>query len=142
MIRAPGVTPADGAECERFVSLLDIYPTLAELCDLEPPAHLDGRSLVPLLKNPEAQWESTAITGLTSKGGPPWYPYISIRNEAGRYIRYKDGQEEFYDTTKDPHEWTNHIDSPAYAPIINNMRAAIPTPSDAAIPLPMVLRNE
>jgi arylsulfatase A-like enzyme len=142
MIRAPGVTPADGAECERFVSLLDIYPTLAELCDLEPPAYLDGRSLVPLLKRPEAQWKSTAITGLTSKGGPPWYPYISIRNEAGRYIRYKDGQEEFYDTTKDPHEWTNHIDSPKYASIINNMRAAIPTPSDAAIPLPMVLRNE
>jgi arylsulfatase A-like enzyme len=65
MIRAPGVTPAGGAECQRFVSLLDIYPTLAELCGLEPPDYLVGRSLVPLLRDPEAPWESTAITGLT-----------------------------------------------------------------------------
>ena len=137
-IRAPGVTPADGAVCRRFVSLLDVYPTLAELCGLEPPAYLDGRSLVPLLKNPEAPWESTAITGLTSKSGP-WYPYISIRNETGRYIRYVNGQEEFYDTDKDPHEWTNLIDNPEYAREIAKMRAAIPSSSDAAIPLPAIL---
>ncbi len=140
MFRAPGVTPADGADCQRFVSLLDIYPTLAELCDLEPPAYLDGHSLVPLLRNPEASWASTAITGLTSKGGP-WYPYISIRNQAGRYIHYKDGQEEFYDATKDPHEWTNMIDNSKYAPVIAEMRAALPSPSDAATPLPAVLSD-
>jgi arylsulfatase A-like enzyme len=142
MIRAPGVTPAGGAKCERFVSLLDIYPTLAELCGLEPPDYLDGRSLVSLLKNPEAPWKSTAITGLTSKGGPTWYPYLSIRNETGRYIRYVDGQEEFYDTTKDPHEWTNAIDDPGYAAVIERMRAAIPNPSDAATPMPEVLKNK
>ncbi|HYW80600.1 MAG TPA: sulfatase-like hydrolase/transferase, partial [Thermoguttaceae bacterium] len=140
MFRVPGVTDAEGAVCRRYVSLLDIYPTLAELCGLEPPDYLDGRSLVPLLGNPEAPWESTAITGLTSKGGP-WYPYISIRNETGRYIRYKDGQEEFYDTNKDPHQWTNMIDHPEYAPVINKMRAAIPSSSDAATPLPEVLSN-
>jgi arylsulfatase A-like enzyme len=140
MFRAPGVTPADGAACQRFVSLLDIYPTLAELCGLEPPEYLDGRSLVPLLKNPAAQWESTAITGLTSKRGP-WYPYISLRNEMGRYIRYKDGQEEFYDTSKDPHEWSNMIDDPEYAPVISKMRAAIPSPSNSATPLPEQLSN-
>lgn len=141
MIRAPGVTPSGGAECERFVSLLDIYPTLAELCGLEPPDYLDGCSLVPLLRDPAAPWESTAITGLTSKGGPTWYPYLSIRNETGRYIRYVEGQEEFYDTTKDPHEWTNAIDDPEYASVIEKMRAAIPNPSDVATPLPEVLKN-
>lgn len=67
--------------------------------------------------------------------------YISIRNETGRYIRYKDGQEEFYDTNKDPHQWTNMIDHPEYAPVINKMRAAIPSSSDAATPLPEVLSN-
>jgi arylsulfatase A-like enzyme len=141
MIRAPGVTPTDGAVCQRFVSLLDIYPTLAELCGLEPPAYLDGRSLVPLLKNPTAEWKSTALTGLTSKGGP-WRPYISIRNETGRYIHYMDGQEEFYDTTEDPHEWTNQIDNPAYASVIKQMRAAIPRSSEAAIPLPAVINKQ
>lgn len=135
MIRAPGVTPADGAVCERFVSLLDIYPTLADLCGLEPPAYLDGRSLVPLLKDPNAQWKSTALTGLTSKHGP-WRPYISLRDETGRYTFYLDGQEEFYDTTKDPHEWTNAIDNPEYQPAIERMRAAVPP---LVTPMPEVL---
>jgi arylsulfatase A-like enzyme len=138
MIRAPGVTPADGAVCQRFVSLLDIYPTLAELCGLEPPAYLDGRSLVPLLKNPAAHWESTALTGLTSKGGP-WRPYISIRNETGRYIRYMDGQEELYDSFQDPHEWTNVIDDAKYGSLLESMRAAVPVPPVAATPMPEVL---
>jgi arylsulfatase A-like enzyme len=142
MIRAPGVTPNEGAVCERFVSLLDIYPTLAELCGLEPPAYLDGRSLTPLLKDPEAPWEITAITGLTSKGGPLWRPYVTIRNETGRYIRYMDGQEEFYDATNDPHEWTNMIDDPAYESMIEEMRASVPAPSDLAVPMPQVLSEE
>lgn len=141
MFRVPGVTPAGGADCGRFVSLLDIYPTLAELCGLEPPAYLDGSSLVSLLKDPQAPWESTAITGLTSKGGP-WYPYLSIRNETGRYIRYQEGEEEFYDTSKDPHEWTNLIDHPEYASVIEQMRAAIPSPSEMATPLPSILSQK
>jgi arylsulfatase A-like enzyme len=141
MFRVPGVTPEGGAVCQRFVSLLDIYPTLQELCGLEPPACLDGRSLVPLLKNPQDKWESTAITGLTSKGGP-WRPYISIRNETGRYIRYMDGQEEFYDTTKDPHEWTNQIDSPAHASAIERIRTAVPSLSKLAVPLPAVISEQ
>ena len=137
MFRVPGVTPGGGVS-QRFVSLLDIYPTLAELCGLEPPDYLDGRSLVPLLKNPDAEWKSTAITGLTSKGGP-WLPYISIRNETGRYIRYKDGQEEFYDGKKDPHEWINMIDNPEYARVIKKMRVAVPSLSEAATPLPSLI---
>ncbi|MBD3267957.1 sulfatase-like hydrolase/transferase [bacterium] len=61
MWRVPGLTQA-GGESERFVSLQDIYPTLADLCGIEAPAYVDGRSLAPLLKNPNAEWESTAIT--------------------------------------------------------------------------------
>ncbi len=136
MLRVPGVTPSEGAVCARFVSLLDIYPTLVELCGLEGPDYLDGRSLVPLLQNPEKEWESTAITGLTSKKGPNWLPYITIRNEEGRYIRYKEGQEEFYDTNKDPHEWTNQIGNPNYEEIIQKLRNAVPDISEMATPLP------
>lgn len=135
MLRLPGVTP-DGEICKRFVSLLDLYPTLTELCGLDAPDYLDGRSLLPLLKDPDAKWESTAITGLTSKPGPNWLPYISIRIENGRYIRYTEGQEEFYDTNIDPHEWTNQIDNPNYADIIKKLMNAVPVVSEMATPAP------
>lgn len=139
-IRAPGVTKAGGVS-KRFVSLLDVYPTLADLCGLNAPGYLDGRSLVPLLKNPKAEWKSTAITGLTSKGGP-WKAYVSIRNETGRYIRYGADQEEFYDTTKDPREWTNLINDPAYADVVKSMRSAVPGPAHVAVPLPNLVDNK
>jgi arylsulfatase A-like enzyme len=140
MFRVPGMTP-NGGVSERFVSLQDIYPTLAELCNLKPPAYMDGRSLVPLLQDPNAEWESTAISCLTEKNNPV-NGYISIRNELGRYIRYGEGQEEFYDTSKDPREWTNQIDNPAYATTIETLRAAVPGLSEMATPMPPVKRGK
>jgi len=139
MFRAPGVTSPGGVS-KRFVSLQDMYPTLAELCGLEPPAYLDGCSLVPLLKNPDAEWESTAITGLTHKGEPV-NGYISIRNEMGRYIRYEQSQEEFYYCTKDPHEWINQIGNPKYAAVIKKLRASVPALSQMSLPMPPVKRE-
>jgi arylsulfatase A-like enzyme len=140
MFRAPGVTKAGGV-CERFVSLMDIYPTLAELCGLTPPAYIDGRSLVPLLKDPKAPWESTAITGLCDKGKTD-LAYVSIRHELGRYTRYGADQEEFYATTQDPHEWTNQIANPDYADTVKKLRALVPSFVDAAKPLPTSLTEK
>lgn len=60
---------------------------------------LDGRSLVPLLKDPKAPWQSTALTGLCDKTKTD-LAYITIRHELGRYTRYGAKEEEFYDTTK------------------------------------------
>lgn len=141
MFRAPGVTKAGGVS-ERFVSLLDIYPTLAELCGLTPPAYLDGRSLVPLLKNPKAPWESTAITGLCTKGKQEGVAFISIRHELGRYTRYGADQEEYYDSNKDPHEWTNQIDYPEYAATVKRLRTLVPSFEVAAKPIPSALTEE
>ena len=140
MFRAPGVTQAGGVS-ERFVSLLDIYPTLAELCGLKPPAYLDGRSLVPLLKDPKASWESTALTGLCDKTKTD-LAYITIRHELGRYTRYGAKEEEFYDTTKDTHEWINQIANPDYATTVNKLRALVPSFEAAAKPLPSALTPE
>jgi arylsulfatase A-like enzyme len=140
MFRAPGVTKT-GGESERFVSLMDIYPTLAELCGLTPPAYIDGRSLVPLLKDPMAPWESTAITGLCDKGKTD-LAYVSIRHELGRYTRYGSDEEEFYDTTKDPHEWTNEIDNPKYAATVKKLRDLVPSYKEIAQPLPSALTQE
>ena len=140
MFRAPGVTQAGGVS-ERFVSLMDIYPTLAELCGLTPPAYLDGRSLVPLLKDPKAPWESTAMTGLCHKTKTD-LAYVSIRHELGRYTSYGSEEEEFYDTTKDPREWTNQIANPDYATTVEKLRALVPGFEDAAQPLPSALTPE
>lgn len=139
MFRAPGVTRG-GAVSQRFVSLQDIYPTLVELCGLEPPSYLDGRSLVPLLKDPAAKWSSTAITGLCDKGNP-LQGYLSIRDESGRYIRYGEGQEEFYVASLDPHEWMNQIDNPNYSETIKQLKDAVPELSAMASPLPPVQRK-
>lgn len=139
MIRVPGVTTAGGIS-ERFVSLQDLFPTLAELCGLDRPSYVDGRSLVPLLKQPDAEWSSTAVTCLSDKARPE-EGYVTIRNEVGRYIRYAHGQEEFYDTAQDPREWTNEIANPRYASAIKKLKAAIPPPSEMATPLPPVKRR-
>ncbi len=136
MFRVPGVTAPQGVS-QRFVSLQDIYPTLADLCGLKPPAYVDGRSLRPLLQDPNAAWKSTAITGLCNKGQPE-DAFISIRNETGRYIRYGKEAEEFYDTSRDPREWTNEIKNPKFVEAIDGMRAAIPK---LATPLPPVVQN-
>jgi arylsulfatase A-like enzyme len=127
MFRVPGLTCAGGVS-ERFVSLQDIYPTLTELCGLKPPDYVDGRSLVPLLKNPAAEWQSTAISALYDR-------YVSIRDERFRYTRYNDQQEEFYDCGKDPHEWTNEINNPAYASALKKLRAAVPALSEMKPPI-------
>ena len=95
-----GPSIAKAAKCGRPAELLDIYPTLLELCGLPPRADLEGRTLVPQLKNAVAPREHPAIT--THNQGNH-----TIRTERWRYIRYADVSEELYDLQADPHEWTN-----------------------------------
>ena len=119
MFRVPGIT-SPGGRCERFVSLLDIYPTLAELTGLETPkGQIDGTSLLPLLRNPDAPSQARARSAYVN--------HMSIRTEQFRYIRYTDGEEEFYDCSRDPHEWTNQIGKPEYASAIESVRRKIPS---------------
>ena len=96
---APGVT-TPGARCPRTVSLLDIYPTLVELCSLPRTRNLEGMSLVRFLKNPLAARSRPALTTFL-RGNH------SVRTERWRYTRYRDGTEELYDHKNDPLEWTN-----------------------------------
>ena len=97
--------------------------------------------LVPLLKDPEAPWESTAITGLCDKGKTD-LAYVSIRHELGRYTRYGSKEEEYYDTTKDPHEWTNQIANPEHATTVGRLRGMVPSFKEAAQPLPTALTQD
>ena len=101
-----------GVRCSRTVNLLDLYPTLVELCGVpKPRQRLDGHSLVPLLKNPAADWKHGSITSHGFKND-------SLRTERWRLTRYADGSEELYDHDKDPYEWTNHAGEHAYGEIV------------------------
>lgn len=122
--RVPGVTKPGGVS-PRCISLQDIYPTLLELCKIAKPDHADGKSLLPLIKDPRAAWESTAISYLYDQ-------YTSIRTENYRYIRYKDGQHELYDHTKDLHEWKNEADNPAYAEVLQDLQGRLPSVENMA----------
>ena len=118
---APGLPAgtAAGVRSGRTVSLLDLYPTLVELTGIAPKPGLDGRSLVPLLADPNAAWDRPAITTYD-------FGEYSIRDERFRYIHYIDGSEELYDHDADPGEWVNLADDPAYAANKERLRRHIP----------------
>ncbi|TLX76035.1 sulfatase [Labilibacter sediminis] len=123
-IVAPGKTK--GKACAKPVSLMDIYPTLIDLCNLPEQKHLDGNSITPLICNPKQEWPMPVITN--------WrYKNYSVRTENYRYIQYRDGSEEFYDHTKDKGEHYNLIEEPQYQNIIQYLRKHIP--SDVALPV-------
>jgi arylsulfatase A-like enzyme len=97
IVVAPGFKK--GQVSYRPVTLIDLYPTLTELCGLPVPDHLEGKSLVPLLKNPKAKKDPAVITY--------GHNNHAVRTDRYRYIRYAGGDEELYDTENDPNEWTN-----------------------------------
>ncbi len=123
IIAGPGV--AKGKATGRTVELLDIYPTLAELCGLaETPENLAGRSLRPLLKNPNARWDKPAITQVRRGGGDNAFMGYSVRNERWRYTEWDEGRKgvELYDEANDPREMRNLANDPKYAKLATEMK--------------------
>lgn len=113
----PGV--ASNANCTRPAELLDIYPTLLDLCQLPKNPHLEGQSLLPQLQNAEAKRDRPAITTHN-------HDNHGIRSEDWRFIQYADGSEELYDMRKDPNEWTNLADKSEFQRVIQQHRRWIP----------------
>ena len=95
----PGVTKPD-SRCDRTVDYMSMYPTLMDLCGLPTPAHVQGKSIRPLLANPQIPWEQPAVTTYKQNNH-------TVRSEGWRYTHYADGGEELYNAAKDPYEWTN-----------------------------------
>jgi iduronate 2-sulfatase len=115
---APGVTQAN-SKSARPVDFMSIYPSLCELCGLDRPEHVQGFSIVPLLKDPSAAWDKPAVT---SHG----YKNHAVRTEKWRYIRYEDGSEELYDEVNDPKEWKNLADDPTLAYVKTDLARWLP----------------
>ena len=95
--------------CSKPVELVDIFPTLADLCGLKPPPNLEGFTLRPLLKNPKARWTHPAMTQQARNRGANQIMGYSVRSDRWRYTEWDEGKQgsELYDHDTDPHEWTN-----------------------------------
>lgn len=118
IINAPGVSKV-GRSCDQPVSLLDIYPTLNELCGFQPVEKLDGESVVPLLKNPETETRRAVVTTHGFKNH-------AVRSGKWRYIRYANGSEELYDQIDDPKNFTNLASNSEYAAVKQQLAKHLP----------------
>jgi arylsulfatase A-like enzyme len=125
IIAGPGIRPNTPPR-KQAVSLLDIYPTLVDLCGLPKRPQLEGLSLKPLLDNPGSTRPPAVID--FNQGNH------AIRTERWRYIRYHDGTEELYDEATDKEDWTNLAADPKYAAIKAGLAKWIP--KSAAPPQP------
>jgi arylsulfatase A-like enzyme len=131
IVKVPGLT-SPGEKCHQPVSLIDIFPTLVDLCQLEGSnlkgergEPLDGHTLRPLLMNPQKKrWSgpevalSAVLSDRVKEGQDiPMKAsdqHFSVRSLDWRYSLANDGTEELYDHRTDPNEWTNLAGKPSY----------------------------
>ena len=115
IVVAPGLARA-GTISDQPVSLVDVYPTLCEMANINPLPHLEGRSICGLLRDPELKRDFAFLSY-----GPR---NTAVQTENLRYIRYEDQSEELYDHRSDPHEWDNLADRRDYAAIKKKLASA------------------
>ncbi|MEX0704583.1 MAG: sulfatase-like hydrolase/transferase, partial [Planctomycetales bacterium] len=108
IVAAPGVQPGVSP---RTVELIDVYPTLLDLCGLAHPPGLEGHGLAPLLAQPDEAWPHPAITASPMVPGA-----VTMRTERHRFTRWgKQGPYELYDHEADPQEHKNLAPDPQSA---------------------------
>ncbi|HIL83651.1 MAG TPA: iduronate-2-sulfatase [Pseudomonadales bacterium] len=113
IVSAPGIKPG---RTSSFVELVDLYPTWTDLLGLPMPKGLHGKSLTPILRNPDAKVRNTALSIHNRAGG-------GLRSAQWHYMNYAGKGEELYDMIKDPDQYTNVVSDPKYAAILKQARA-------------------
>ncbi len=114
-----GPTLKTGRRCSQPAELLDIYPTLVDVCGLPERDGLEGHSLLPQLENANTARQWPAITS-HNQGNH------TVRTQRWRYIRYADGSEELYDMANDPNEFTNLAATSEFAETKNSLAKWLP----------------
>jgi iduronate 2-sulfatase len=122
MIAAPGLRGVKpGTRVSALVEFIDIYPGLCELAGLPQPKHLEGRSLVPLMKDPGAPWKKHAV-GRFKQGD-------TVRTDRYRYSEYRTKDQlighMLYDHEKDPGENRNISGSPENQSLLQGLGKAL-----------------
>ncbi|MCH2059344.1 MAG: sulfatase [Verrucomicrobiales bacterium] len=112
IICVPGKKPA---VCHSLAELIDLYPTVSKLCDLKIPGNIQGKDISGMLDNPAVKVRDAALS--SGKGR-------LLRTENWAFLDYgKSG--ELYDMEKDPKQYVNLIDNPAYAETLATMKAKL-----------------
>lgn len=139
IVAGPGVAKP-GSVAATPVGLIDLYPTLAELCGVKTPANLQGQSLAPMLKDVTAKGRGWALTQVVRGGGFKRFgasPSVgdnvhrffgySLRTDRWRYTEWDEGKEghELYDHEADPKEITNLADDPSKAALVAELSAKL-----------------
>lgn len=136
VIRVPGQTES-GSFSQGLVELIDLYPTLMELCDITPPDHLQGQSLVPMLSDPNSPGKEYAYTvvrrgnlqlGINASMNyqkPQQKLGKAIRTDRWRYTLWPKGGEELYNLKNDPQEHKNLVHFSDYDEVVKKLRAQL-----------------
>jgi arylsulfatase A-like enzyme len=99
--------------------MVNVMPTLINLCGLPGLNGLDGHDMSGLLKKPDSQWPYPAISEIQNGNA-------AVRTQDWRFIRYHDGSEELYDRKADPNEWYNLAGDARYAKVMEDHRRWVP----------------
>ncbi|MBC8167892.1 MAG: sulfatase [Bryobacteraceae bacterium] len=132
IIHVPG-TAGSGKLCSGLVELIDLYPTLAQACGLNPPAGLEGVSLIPQLKDPRNAARTAVYTTVGRNDDrelshkQPTYFGRSVRTAEWRYTEWDGGKRgaELYHELRDPHEMLNLANKPEFTKIQDKLRTLL-----------------
>ena len=127
---APGLPAGTNAgdRCDQPVDLLSLFPTLTELAGVAAKEDNDGTSLVPLLRDPQAEWKHVGVTHVADAGS------YGLSAKDWRYIHYANGGEELYHIAEDPYEWNNLAEDPTNAGKLAELRELGPKEFSPKIP--------
>lgn len=117
---------AEGRSCSGLVELVDLFPTLIELCGLPQPGKLEGTSFAPLLRDPETPWKRAVFTHTRTAS--------SVRTDRWRFTVHGSSGMELYDLEADPHEFVNLAGVEGSAEVLAEMRALLEKGWSAAVP--------
>jgi N-acetylglucosamine-6-sulfatase len=122
IVRGPGVPR--GRTLSQLVANVDLAPTIVDAARATPARRLDGRSLLPLLRDPGRSWGRDL---LLQRGGPTAQVFQAIRTPRYKYAEYGNGERELYDLAADPHELASKHADPAFTPVRDELARRLAT---------------
>lgn len=115
IIHVPGRKPSESTALSQQI---DIYPTLAELCGLPIPKHVQGKSLASVLENPQHVVHKAVYC---QRGRNDHL----LRTDRWALIRYGRGGIELYDMQSDPRQFTNLANEPKHKRILAELQDSL-----------------